>query len=197
YFSNQNRKVLRETRARNGGIADLSRFQSPSLREEISADAPGLGQKQKSPLVKRLSPGTEAQRLDNLELAEGAENLLNTAESVHYSFYSRIYGSLAPVWQSFIRRARPTRALLPGNYTVVADLVLDTEGNLIGIEFHERSEISQFNEAVIASVGKVKKFPNPPKDLIAGKKEFRTLWSFTVNVGQNSLINVAPPQRIE
>ncbi|NDD92778.1 hypothetical protein EBZ37_11905 [bacterium] len=177
----------------------MSRFQSPSLREGLSAKSLDTNKptEQGNFRPERFSAGSEAQRLDDHTLAEGAENLLNTVESVHYSFYSRIYGSLAPLWQSYIRNIRPARPLSPGDYRVVADLILDSQGHLIGIEFHERSEVIQFNEAVIASVSKIKKFPNPPKDLISGRTEFRTLWSFTVNVNRNSFISLLPPQRID
>lgn len=108
-----------------------------------------------------------------------------------------MYLSLAPIWQSLIRNNHPLIPLAPGDYTVIADLVLDTEGKLLGVEFKETSGVSQFNEAVIASAQKVRKFPNPPRDLINDNKEVRTLWSFTVNVGENSFLNIAPPRRIQ
>ena len=195
YFSDRNRSVPDETRSKSASIADLSQLQSPFLRKKLSSSGQGIHEN--IPFVAQSRPGSEAQRPDDPSLSEGAENLLNTVESIHYSFYSRIYGSLAPVWQSMVRNSRPGRPLSPGSYRVVADLVLDSQGNLIGIEFHERSQVRQFDDAVIASASKVRKFPNPPHDLIAGKSEFRTLWSFTVNVGPNSLMDFAPPRRLD
>jgi hypothetical protein len=194
YFSDRNQRVTKETRARNGGLADLSRLQSPSLQESLKAPGKSASSTPRPPFARGLRG--EAQRLDDERLAEGAENLLNTVQSLHYSFYSRMYGSLAPVWQSLVRNSIFNRALSPGDYTVVADLVLDEKGNLIGVEFRERSPIEKLNEVVVASARKVGKFPNPPRELISETRQVRTLWSFTVNVDENSLLRLAPPRRI-
>jgi len=194
YFSDRNHRVERETRARSGGIADLSRLQSPRLRSSLKAD--GTGPAREAPAREKGATGL-AQLLDDEQAAVGAENLLNTVQNTHYSFYSRMYASLAPVWQSLVRRSRLARPLSPGDYTVVADLVLDADGNLIGIEFRERSPIESFNEAVIASARKVGKFPNPPRELVDDGTRVRTMWSFTVNVDDHSLLRLAPPRRID
>ncbi len=193
YFSDRNRRVEQEMRARSGGIADLSQLQSRALQQALRDAGPGVAAR---PNLARGVPG-EAQRLDDDRLAEGAENLLNTVQSIHYSFYSRMYGSLAPVWQNLVRNSRFTRALSPGDYTVVADLVLDEQGNLIGVEFRERSPVERLNEVVIASAQKIGKFPNPPRELISDDRKVRTLWSFTVNVDEHSLLRLAPPRRLQ
>ncbi len=193
YFSDRNHRVEKETRARGGGIADLSQLQSRALQEALR-DAGRAGTAR--PHFARGVPG-EAQRLNDERLPEGAENLLNTVQSIHYSFYSRMYGSLAPVWQNLVRNSNFTRALSPGDYTVVADLVLDEQGNLIGVEFRERSPVERLNEVVIASAEKIRKFPNPPRELVMNDRKVRTLWSFTVNVDEHSLMRLAPPRRLQ
>ncbi len=196
YFSDRNQSVDRETRARAVPGTDISRLQSPSLRKSLQLDHSSLSD---GPLVPQSTSNQRLgtfQELPDRNLSEGAENLLNTVQSVHYSFYSRMYGALAPIWQSMIRNARPDRPLLPGDYTVIATLVLDEHGNLIDIVFRERSGVPQFNDAVIASAQKVSRFPNPPRELIDSRREVRTMWSFTVNVDEHSLLRLAPPRRI-
>jgi hypothetical protein len=194
YFSDSNRRVEKETRARKGGVADLSRLQSRSLQKSLKTPGDSLSSTNRPAFARGLRG--EAQRLDDERLSEGAENLLNTVQSIHYSFYSRMYGSLGPVWQNLVRNSTFNRALSPGDYTVVADLVLDDQGNLLGVEFRERSPIEKLNEVVVASARKVGKFPNPPRELISESRQVRTLWSFTVNIDEHSLLRLAPPRRI-
>jgi hypothetical protein len=80
---------------------------------------------------------------------------------------------------------------------VIANLVLDSAGNLLDVEFQERSDIPYFNEAVRLSAAKVARFPNPPKSLIGPDHQVRTRWSFTVNVDENALFRLAPPRRLD
>ena len=185
YFSDRNQYVKQETRAR----AFLTNPVAPSIEKKEHPDFSQFGPRSHD------LPQPSAQPLED-ELTWGAENLLNTAENTYYSFYARIYESLAPVWQSQIRSSNPGHALSPGDYRVVANLVLDSKGVLIGVEFEERSSVTEFNEAVIRSVKKVNRFPNPPKSLMNAQEQVRTLWSFTVNVGNDSLLQFQAPTRL-
>ncbi len=190
YFSDRNQRVARETVAPRRSFEDLSRLQSQSLKRRISE---GQGETN-APLSSATRP--DLQDLVDEEAAQGAETLLSTARSVHYSFFSRMYEALAPVWRSRISSSRPREILHPGDYTVVATLVLDAEGNVLGVEFHERSPVSNFNDAVVESAQKVARFPNPPQLLIDERNQVRTQWSFTVSVGENSMLQFEPPRRI-
>ncbi|MEN9722424.1 MAG: hypothetical protein RJB38_410 [Pseudomonadota bacterium] len=200
YFSSENQRVAQETRARPLRWQDL---QSPSLRKSLTRSGPALEDRSESrptstsPSNPSYSARSELQELQDSSLPWGAQNLLNTVENVHYSFYSRIYESLAPIWRSYIRRAPLERSLSPGEYRVIANLVLDSAGNLLDVEFQERSDIPYFNEAVRLSAAKVARFPNPPKSLIGPDHQVRTRWSFTVNVDENALFRLAPPRRLD
>ena len=214
YISDKNRTVEKEQRARQTNVIPKpnshARPQShpktqaqPQLRTHDLSD---LGVPMKMPEPKpQADPGIEAQQtpeqeggdqaLNDKNLPEGAENILNTQESVFYSFYARIYEAIAPNWQSFIHASSNQRKLSPGDYTTQADIVLDGQGNLIEIHHLHDSGIMEFDHAVDLSVHKVQRFSNPPRELISPDGYVHTVWSFTVQVGEDFNFNYVPPTR--
>jgi hypothetical protein len=130
------------------------------------------------------------------DLPQGAENMLNAEESVYYSFYSRMYEAIAPIWQSRIREVTPTQKINPGDYTTVVDVVMDKEGNLIAVNQINGSGIIALDQAVVSSWQKIGHFPNPPKALLNAQGEVHTGWTFTVQLSQGAGLEYAPPQRV-
>jgi hypothetical protein len=192
-LSDQNRSVPRETRARPtiarpGALANLG-----ALRD--------LGR-----LAGKFSPRSELQResgdpsspsssVDDEQIPMGAETLLNTRQSVYYSFYSRLYHSIAPIWQSRIGDSRQLRPA-PGSYTTRVAVLFDREGNLKALQILDSSQIAFLDRVVIESWKRVPRFPNPPQGLIEADGTVRTLWSFTVDVGEGRGLQFLPPRRI-
>ena len=136
------------------------------------------------------------QAIREKDLPEGAENLLNTKESVFYTFYARLYEAIGPIWQSRIRTIGYRKQVRPGEYSTVVDVVLDREGNLLQIRRMQSSGIDEFDGAVDSSWRKISRFPNPPTGLIEADGNVHTGWTFTVNVGQGMGVEYLPPERV-
>ncbi len=135
------------------------------------------------------------QSIDDPNLPIGSENLLNTQESIYYSFYARLYEAVAPIWQSRTNEVFYHRQVNPGEYVTVVDVILDQEGNLMGIHKIQSSGIPAFDDAVDDSWKKIRQFPNPPQGLLDGERNVHTQWKFVVRVGQGLNFNYLPPQR--
>jgi TonB family protein len=144
------------------------------------------------PAERPWQPGGD-QALNDRALPEGNENLLNTQESVYYSFYARIYETIGPIWQSIIHEIPSQRRLMQGEYSTVVDVVFDREGNLVAVRRMHASGIPEFDAAVDAAWKRAPRFPNPPTGLLNEAGEVHTGWTFTVNVGNG--FNFMPPTR--
>ena len=192
-LSDRNQSVLRESRARPdiaraGGLAslgalrDLGRLSGKfSPREELRAGDSG----------RSGSPSS----IDDDRIPMGGETLLNTKQSVYYSFYSRLYHSIAPIWQGRIGDSRQLRPS-PGSYTTRVAVLFDRDGNLTALRILDSSQVAFFDRVVIESWKRVPRFPNPPQGLIEPDGTVRTLWSFTVEVGEGRGLQFLPPRRI-
>lgn len=129
------------------------------------------------------------------ELPYGAENMLNTEQNIYYSFYARLYQSIAPIWQSKIREVPQSRSVPPGDYLAAADVVFDEKGNLIDVRILQSSGIPEFDQAIHDSWKSVGRFPNPPRDLLNARGEVHTGWSFSVQVDSSFNWHSGGPRR--
>lgn len=127
---------------------------------------------------------------------EGSENLLNAQESVYYSFYSRLYDAIGPVWQSKIRQAARSRRLQPGEYTTSIDVVFDKDGNLVAVNQISGSGIPDFDNAASSAWHSIGRFPNPPAGLLNEQGQVHTGWTFTVQLNQGMNLESMPPERV-
>lgn len=135
------------------------------------------------------------QALDEPNLPEGGENLLNTRESIYYSFYARLYEAIGPLWQSRTNEVLQRNSIRPGEYSTVVDIVLDEDGTLKEIRKMQGSGIEAFDTAVDETWRKVQRFPNPPQGLLNQERQVHVAWKFTVRVEQGYGLNFLPPQR--
>lgn len=218
YSSDRNRTVERETRAaetdvlpRPGRPGAPGDSETPAERSE-SRPLPPLSQ------LGVALPGTQAdqarearkkpesrggpsgqtgadQAIPDRNLPLGGENLLNTEESRFHSYYSRLYEAVAPIWKSYVQEVPQRQALRKGDYITSAEVFFDREGNLAEVVIIESSGVPEFDQAVRASWSRIKRAPNPPKDLLGPRGRVRTGWTFTVQIGTGAPINLAP-QRI-
>jgi outer membrane biosynthesis protein TonB len=120
--------------------------------------------------------------------------MLNAQESIYYSFYSRLYESVGPIWQSQIRQVN--RKLPLGEYTTSVEVIFDRQGNLLDVRQIQGSGIVEFDQAVPNSWRRIGNFPNPPSGLLDSNGQVHTGWTFTVNVGNGPGFMLQPPERV-
>lgn len=220
YESDRNRRVERETRARQtnvipnvAGIAEgkgtenragkKKRPATPAEKIPLSnlsnfqgLPMPGKTEEESAASARRGGPGdTGDQALMDDALPVGAENMLNTAESVYYTFYARMYDQIEPLWQSGVReiiyRTRPAS----GDYVTQVDIVFDSEGNYVQTRMLRGSGNQAFDAAIHAAWSRVPRFPNPPRGLIQSDGKIHMGWTFNVRMDQNTGWQYAPPQQ--
>lgn len=220
YESDRNRKVERETRARQTNVipnvagnpdgksstdraarkknqarskkaiplANLSNFQGLPV--------PGKTEEESAASARRGGPGdTGDQALMDNQLPVGAENMLNTAESVYYTFYARMYDQIGPLWQSGVREIISRTRPAPGDYITQVDIVFDSEGNYVQARILRESGVPALDAAIHAAWARVPRFPNPPRGLIQFDGKIHMGWTFNVRMDQNTGWQYAPPQQ--
>jgi outer membrane biosynthesis protein TonB len=188
------KKDRKATKARPKGasreipLSDLSNFKNlpvpgPRAEEEQSAE-------------RRGGPGqTGDQALFDRTVPEGAENMLNTVESVYYSFYSRMYEQIGPLWQSILNERVMRKRPPPGDYVTQAEIIFDSDGNFVAANILSSSGIEDFDTAIPAAWRKVPRFPNPPRGLIERDGKIHMGWTFDVHVDERMQWQYMPPQR--
>jgi len=212
YASDRNRVVEKEQLAR-----DTDTLQSKSTRKATRKESKAASQKLKSlskfgiplhldskPRPETLADGTPEskdsrgadQAILDKKLPQGSENLLNTEESIFYSFYARVADVVIPSWRSLIRNAPLQKLPQPGDYTTEVDVVLDSQGNLVGVTHLADSGIREFDEIATTVFKKTPKFPNPPQALVKPDGFVHMGWTLTVQMGSGSGLNYLPPERI-
>lgn len=193
YFSDRNTRVDQERRARQTDTLPRPATQSAAPLPKLS----DLGVRMRPPntRVQETSPGAD-QALTDRALQEGDQNLLNTVESVYYSYYSRLYQAIAPHWNSRIRQAAMGVNRIPeGEYVARADVVFDRDGNLKDIRLLQSSGVPAFDEAIPYAWRTIARFPNPPRDLLDAAGEIHTGWTFTVTLDQAAGFRFQEPSR--
>ncbi|MBS1961196.1 MAG: TonB family protein [Bdellovibrionales bacterium] len=218
YESDRVRKVEHETRAR---VQDMNPGKSGNAKDRESAKKrPANPAKQtKIPLANlsnfkglpvpgprpeertaeeetRGRPGeTSDQFLGDRTVPEGAENMLNTAESVFYSFYSRMYEQIGPLWQSTVSERVYRKRPPPGEYVTFADVIFDADGNFEEARIERSSGIEEFDTAIPAAWRRIPRFPNPPRGLLQADGKIHMGWSFTVRIVEGAPFQYLPPER--
>ena len=223
YFSDRNSKVEKEQRARDTNVipkTGKARKDPPSSRSKSKpkspkplADLRSLGlplhlnrpQNSRDPADQETqNQATSSQMASQLggdqalldkDLPTGSENILNTQESIYYSFYARLYEAIGPVWQSRIRELPYRLELQPREYRTEVDVVLDQNGSVVEVRRLHSSGIEEFDRAIEDAWKKVGPFPNPPQALLNSNRQVHTGWTFSVNVQQGLRIQESPPFR--
>ena len=221
YFSDRNRIFEKEQRARQTDVLPHAGNGTADHPSQPAAAPPKAASAQRAaPLAKlgipmhldrssqpppppnpqadHASTGGEQrgadQDINDRTLPEGGENLLNTEQSVYYSFYARLYEAIAPIWQSMVRE-QPQEHISAGDYTTQVTVLINADGDLVGIEQHTSSGIRQFDQAVERAWRKIGHFPNPPHGLINGQGVVATGWTFTVRLSNDIGLQAMPPSR--
>ncbi|MBC7385029.1 MAG: hypothetical protein H7301_02565 [Cryobacterium sp.] len=170
-------------------LSNLSNFQSLPVaaknEEEHEAQA----------RARRGAANAMDQETGDRNLPVGAENMLNTAESVYYTFYSRIYEQIGPIWQSGVRSVLLRKRPRPGDYLTSADIIFDADGNFIEARITTGSGDSDIDRVVPTSWAKIPRFPNPPRGLVQSDGKIHMGWTFNVRMSQDAGWQAAPPVR--
>ena len=194
YFSDRNTSVEKEQRARKSNVIPRSAQHpnySPDQANKTSLTKLGI------PALRDLRPSDldhGDQALSEKNLTEGNENLLNTRESIFYSFYARVYEAIGPLWQSRIREIPNRLKLSPGDYTTTVEVVFDESGNVVDVIHIQDSKIREFDDAVDFTWSKTKRFPNPPRGLLDFNRQVRMGLTFTVQVGSTVGLGLVKPE---
>ncbi len=148
------------------------------------------------PELKRGRNGpTVDQNLNEPNLPEGAEAMLNTVESVYYTFYARIYDQIGPLWQSNVRDIISRKKFATGVYVTNVDVIFDSEGNYEQTHILSSAGVPEFDHAVIAAWTRIPRFPNPPRSLIQPDGKIHMGWSFNVTLDDRMQWQYQPPER--
>lgn len=113
---------------------------------------------------------------------EGSETMLNSEESVYYSFYSRLYEALGPIWQSQIRALLRAQRFPVGDYTTLVDGVYFKDGTLKEVDVIKGSSQGPIDDVALNAWKKVGRMPNPPTGLLDEKEQVHIGFRFTVNL---------------
>ena len=139
--------------------------------------------------------GGAVQWVDEKKLASAGETLLNAQESVYYSFYSRIYETIGPIWNGRVNDIPRDQYLMDGEFLTLVEVVLSEEGSLLEVVEIKSSGIWQFDKAVHEAWRSVRQFPNPPAGLIGADGRVRMGWTFRVTVQRGGPFQYRPPER--
>lgn len=221
YESDRNRAVEKETRARKTNVIpnvagdpnskaakdaaakranrtrDASKIPLSNLSNFQGLPVPGpRNERERAEERRQGGPGeTGDQALLDRSVPEGAENMLNTVESVYYSFYARMYEQIGPLWQSLlgerVRRKRPP----PGEYYTQAEIIFDDQGYFVEARIISRSGIDEFDSAVPEAWAKIPRFPNPPRGLVQSDGKIHMGWTFAVRIDERMQWQYMPPER--
>ncbi len=210
YFSDRNTTVEKEQRARNtqvmpqpqkdaipqrGAKSIKSQAMNRSLKDFNLADL-GMPLKFKNkPQVAQAPVNGGDQALSDDRLAEGDRNLLNTEESVYYSFYSRVYQTIGPIWESYAYQVMESRSFPQGEYYTYVDVVFDREGKIVRIIYLKSSGVKEFDDIVDRAWKQTPRFPNPPKGLLNSDGEIHTNFGFRVSINQGGGFRWYPVDR--
>ncbi len=121
------------------------------------------------------------------DLPEGEENLLNTRESIYYSFFLRIHDTTAPFWLAEIARRNAQLQDLPeGDHWTILEITLDAEGYLKESRVVYGSGSQSLDDAALDAWAKAPPMSNPPAGLMDKKKEIHLTRAFLLRVSPRS-----------
>jgi hypothetical protein len=205
YFSDKTTRVDKEQRARNSDVMPKQGKAGSEAKKEMAQKFPlsNLGVPMKlavAPITQPPQPRQEGenaadQSILDKNLAEGNQNLLNTQESIYYSFYARIYEAIGPVWQSMVRGHQYRSKVTPGEYTTVVTVLLNRQGQLVRVVRDQGSGNDEVDLIVEEAWKKIKEFPNPPSGLVGFDGLVAMRWTFRLAISTSYDLRYLPPER--
>ena len=214
YLSDRNTRVEKEQKAKSNQVVPTPGRRpkanpQPKVQPKLKTKQPSLSRlaiplnldstpaEASTPEEASSAQQASPQNIDDPNVPEGSQNILNTQESIYYSFYARLYEAIGPIWQSRTNEVMYRKRIHPGEYITIVDVVLDSNGNLQTVQKIRGSGVDAFDNAVYESWKKIERFPNPPQGLLNGEKQVHTSWRFKVQVREGLGLNYLPPERDE
>jgi TonB family protein len=200
YLSQVNKKVLRESRARNWGKPfNIKEKVVQSIVQEALDRAidqyleARANDKAKKELNKE---NKESSTYDYLpDVRAGDFTALNTAEFIYYSFYRRVEDSIVYLWNQYINeyvsKYPDVRANLKNrDYVTEVEAILDAEGNFTRMYVIRSSGVAGIDEAPGKAFAEASPFENPPKGMVEDENKIRMRWRFIVSVVEQVKFNI-------
>lgn len=211
FESDKNREVEKQTRAAQSDVVMKPGSNGANSSDPLSGPSKSLPMvplsslglrpsrmlnpvEQRPPTPQGGAAGADQNLLDK-SIPVGAENLLNTQETKFYTFYSRIYQAIGPVWQSMVKTETAQSRPPEGEYLTRAEVVIDSSGKVVQVHITQGSGIPGFDRIVEHAWYKVPIFPNPPRGLFEADGYIHMGWTFLVAIDQRSGLLYAPPAR--
>ena len=198
YLSNKNRVVEKETQARMTDIFPSGSKVTQKIAKKGHPTAtttyPKIGdlglplKLESTPIPTAVGEQSDQnsprryQALLDESIPYGSETLLNTQESVYYSFFYRIYEMLGPIWKRNISDLARKMEMKPGSYTTLIDIILDAEGNVVNAVIIQSSGKFEVDRAAEKACRTIKQYPNPPKGLMNAEKIVHIGWQFGLEI---------------
>ncbi|MCC7440882.1 MAG: TonB family protein [Bdellovibrionales bacterium] len=143
----------------------------------------------------RVAEPGAAQYVDDDELPQSGENLLNTKGVTFYGFFARLREGVAPLWETTMRSALDHASIPSGNYTTVAEITLDGEGDVREVSFIQSSGYAELDDVVDHTFRKLRRFPHPPREIFDPDGKLRFSVKFEVRVSGSSFSSGIRPMR--
>ncbi|MBN1115318.1 MAG: TonB C-terminal domain-containing protein [Oligoflexia bacterium] len=186
FLSKSNRKVEKQTRAREWGKPKNARSQTfYSVEEQETAKAVDEFVKSKR---EKAQQNETSQTYDYLpDIAPGEQTILNTAEFIYYSFYRRVEEAIVPLWNDYISAYINTHPdvrekLRKKEYITEVQIVMDREGNFRRLLVVKSSGVAGFDKAPSYAFAEASPFENPPKGMINDNGTLTMKWRFVVSI---------------
>ena len=204
YSSDRAHRVEREQRAaRHATLPQRSRSQTEALEHPQSKPrslAPlgiPLPAPQEARRELRANASEDRDQAISDDLPVGSENLLNTTESLYYSFFERASEKLVPFWTQSIRAIPKPQWPSFGAYTTEALITMDEEGAIEKVTLLKESGIKAYDQSVLTAIRRSLQFQNPPRGLRQADGQYQFAFRFTVRIEDTQGFEFMPPSRIE
>lgn len=177
--------------------ADLKKLGVPLLQgRQKSPPRPKTSSPSQNQMASNSAPYGGHQWIDEKDLPQGAETMLNAAESVYYSYFLRVAEAIEPPWRSTVTSTSLNRYVPEGEYVTVVDLVFDDGGNYLYTQYLKESGIQEYDTIIEQVMRKLQRLPNPPRELLDSTNRVHFPVKFTVQRNQQAPITVGPPRLI-
>ncbi len=192
FLSEQQQRVLLETRARETGLTQNRDSASPQPKtppqKTAASDLQGY-EPIRLPRPNELTeqgPSTVGESLPN-DIALGSFTALNTDRFKYYSFYARIEELVRFRWETEVRSAVASydqkyvaTHIGRKNWVTQIEFLITPDGHLKSAKIMKESGISPFDKAAVFAFKDARFFPNPPKEMIEADGYIHIKYSFNV-----------------
>jgi TonB family protein len=214
YMSQNNQKVVEETKAANrGSFANAGRQNLEERKaKKVKPRKPSPEKSDKGlPTLEALKPsfdweklGATAQPRDTASQSDdylkdvktGVQTMLSTREFLYYSYYNRIKSQLKQYWEPKVKDK--VKKIFQQGRTIASDqdritkviIHLDNQGILVKVQVVGASGVSDLDEAAVEAFRAAAPFPNPPKGIVDQDGTIKIRWDFVLESADASIPDI-------